>query len=64
MFAYSLTTFGEDGELTQVRHALSAVGNGETTIGIWAQNGVVIAAEKKLPSMFIDESPVHKVDAL
>jgi 20S proteasome subunit alpha 2 len=64
MSDYSLTTFGEGGELTQVRHALTAVGNGETTIGIRAKNGVVIAAEKKLPSMLIDESSVHKVDAL
>ena len=34
MSDYSLTTFGESGELTQVRHALTAVGHGETTIGI------------------------------
>jgi len=50
MTDYSLTTFGESGELTQVRHALTAVGNGETVIGIRAKNGIVIAAEKKLAS--------------
>jgi 20S proteasome subunit alpha 2 len=64
MSDYSLTTFGEGGELTQVRHALTAVGNGETTVGIKAKNGVVIAAEKKLPTTLIDESSVHKVSAL
>ena len=64
MSDYSLTTFGEGGELTQVRHALTAVGNGETTVAIKAKNGVVIAAEKKLPTLLIDESSVHKVDAL
>ena len=64
MSDYSLTTFGEGGELTQVRHALTAVGNGETTVAIKAKNGVVIAAEKKLPTILIDESSVHKVDAL
>ena len=60
----SLTTFGESGELTQVRHALTAVGNGETVIGIRAKNGIVIAAEKKLASPLIDESSIHKIDKL
>ena len=64
MSDYSTTTFGESGELTQVRHALTAVGNGETTIGIRAKNGIVIAAEKKLPSILIDETSTHKVDKL
>ena len=64
MSDFSTTTFGESGELTQVRHALTAVGNGETTIGIRAKNGVVIAAEKKLPSILIDETSIHKVDNL
>jgi 20S proteasome subunit alpha 2 len=64
MTDYSLTTFGESGELTQVRHALTAVGNGETVIGIRAKNGIVIAAEKKLASPLIDESSIHKIDRL
>ena len=64
MSDYSLTTFGESGELTQVRHALTAVGNGETTIGIRARNGVVIAAEKKLSSILADESSIHKIEKL
>ena len=64
MSDYSLTTFGESGELTQVRHALTAVGNGETTVGIRARNGVVIAAEKKLSSILADESSIHKIEKL
>lgn len=64
MSDYSLTTFGESGELTQVRHALTAVGNGETTVGIRARNGVVIAAEKKLGSVLTDEATIHKVEPL
>ena len=64
MSDFSTTTFGESGELTQVRHALTAVGNGETTIGIRAKNGIVIAAEKKLPTILIDETSIHKVDNL
>ena len=40
------------------------MGRGETTVGIRAKNGIVIAAEKKLPTILIDESSVHKVDNL
>ena len=64
MSDYSTTTFGESGELTQVRHALTAVGNGETTIGIKAKNGIVIASEKKLTSILVDEGTIHKVEPL
>jgi 20S proteasome subunit alpha 2 len=64
MSDYSLTTFGESGELTQVKHALTAIGNGETTIGIRAKNGVIIAAEKKLSTTLVDESSIHKIEQL
>ena len=64
MSDYSLTTFGKSGELTQVRNALTAVGNGETCLGIKAKNGCVIASEKKLSSPLVDESTVHKIEAL
>ena len=47
-----------------MRHALTAVGNGETTVGIRARNGVVIAAEKKLSSILADESSIHKIEKL
>lgn len=62
MSDYSLTTFGSSGELTQVRYALTAVGNGETCIGIAAKNGVVLACEKKVGSVLIDETSIHKVE--
>lgn len=64
MTDYSFTTFGESGELSQVRFALTAVGNGETTVGIKAKNGVIIAAEKKLSSILVDEESTHKVEKL
>ena len=64
MSDYSLTTFGASGELTQVRYALTAVGNGETCLGIKAENGCVIAAEKKITSVLVDESSIHKIEAL
>lgn len=64
MSDYSLTTFGSSGELTQVRYALTAVANGETSIGIKAKNGVVIACEKKLTSVLVDETSIHKVEKI
>ena len=62
MSDYSLTTFGSGGELTQVRYALNAVGNGETVLGIRAKNGCVIAAEKKISSVLVDETSIHKIE--
>lgn len=64
MSDFSLTTFGQKGELAQVTYALNAVAKGETTVGVRAKNGVVIAAEKKVSSILVDESSVHKVDKL
>ena len=64
MSDYSLTTFGSSGELTQVRYALQAVGNGETCLGIKAKNGCVIASEKKLVSPLVDETTIHKIEPL
>ena len=64
MSDYSLTTFGKSGELTQVRYALTAVGNGDTCLGIKAKNGCVIACEKKISSPLVDETTIHKVEAL
>ena len=64
MSDYSLTTFDQSGILTQVKNALTAVGRGETTVGIRAKNGIVIAAEKKLSSCLVDETSIDKVGML
>ncbi|GMH37942.1 hypothetical protein BSKO_05826 [Bryopsis sp. KO-2023] len=60
-YSFSLTTFSPSGKLVQIEHALNAVAQGATSLGIKASNGVVIATEKKLPSMLIDESTVNKI---
>ena len=96
-YSFSLTTFSPTGKLVQIEHALTAVGSGQTSLGIkgccnsffflfllvskilccyWvlrydvvdrfffcvvAANGVVIATEKKLPSILVDESSVSKL---
>lgn len=59
--SFSLTTFNASGKLTQIEHALKAVQGGKTSLGIQAKDGVVLATEKKLPSILIDEESVEKV---
>ena len=62
------------GKLIQIEYALNAVSAGTTSIGIkgWSQvmtvasspspatNGAVIATEKKMPSVLVDETTMHK----
>jgi 20S proteasome subunit alpha 2 len=57
---FSLTTFSPSGKLVQIEYALNAVQAGKTSLGIKASNGVVIASEKKVPSILVDESTVEK----
>ena len=59
-----MTTFSPSGKLAQIEYALNAVNSGATSLGIRATNGVVIATEKKLPSILIDESTVRKISEL
>ncbi|KAJ3219783.1 Proteasome subunit alpha type-2 [Dinochytrium kinnereticum] len=60
-YSFSLTTFSPTGKLVQIEYALNAVGQGVTSIGIKARNGVVIATEKKTTSPLIDSDTVDKV---
>lgn len=41
---------------------MTAVGNGDTCLGVLAKNGVVIACEKKIHSVLVEESSIHKVE--
>eukprot|EP00249_Psilotum_nudum_P006699 c19985_g1_i3 orf=111-818(+) len=63
-YSFSLTTFSPSGKLAQIEYALMAVGAGQTSLGIRASNGVVIATEKKLPSTLVDETSVHKIQLM
>ena len=60
-YSFSLTTFSPSGKLVQIEYALNAVASGATSLGVKARNGVVIATEKKLPSVLIDEGSVQKI---
>lgn len=61
---YSLTTFSPSGKLVQIEYALNAVAAGKTALGIKATNGVVLATEKKLPSVLVDEKSYEKIHLL
>ncbi|KAJ3626914.1 hypothetical protein Zmor_004152 [Zophobas morio] len=60
-YNFSLTTFSPSGKLVQIEYALNAVQSGATSIGIKATNGIVIATEKKLSSVLVDETSVDKI---
>jgi len=60
-YSFSLTTFSPSGKLVQIEHALNAVNQGSTALGIKAKDGVVIATEKKLPSILVDSESVKKI---
>ncbi|GJN89566.1 hypothetical protein Rhopal_002553-T1 [Rhodotorula paludigena] len=60
-YSFSLTTFSPSGKLVQIEHALAAVGQGTTSLGIKATNGIVLATSKKAPSPLVDDSMLEKV---
>ncbi|GAA5865394.1 hypothetical protein JCM3774_005622 [Rhodotorula dairenensis] len=60
-YSFSLTTFSPSGKLVQIEHALAAVGQGTTSLGIKATNGIVVATSKKAPSPLVDDSMLEKV---
>ena len=61
---YGLTTFSRHGKLDQIDYALEAMSRGESSVGICAKNGVVLASEKKLSSIMVDEDSFHKIELL
>jgi hypothetical protein len=48
----------------QIEYALKAVSGGSTSLGIVATDGVVIATEKKMASLLVDETTVQKISML
>jgi len=63
-YSFSLTTFSPSGKLGQLEHALAAVQQGTTSLGIKSAQGVVIATEKKTPSVLLDDSMIEKVSMI
>jgi len=61
-YSFSLTTFSPSGKLMQIEYALSAVAQGRPALGIKANNGVVLATEKRTGSILVDEETVKCVE--
>ena len=61
---FSLTTFSNDGSLEQVNYAITAANNGETALAIKTKDGVILACEKNLNSILIDEASFTKISNL
>ncbi|MGM5483925.1 MAG: archaeal proteasome endopeptidase complex subunit alpha [Nanobdellota archaeon] len=57
----AVSMFSPDGRLLQVEYAKKTVKQGSTTIAISCQDGVVIVAEKKLPSKLVVSDSVEKI---
>lgn len=56
-----VNTFSPAGRLFQVEYALEAIKLGSTAIGIRANDGVVLAVEKRLTSPLIEPSSIEKI---
>jgi 20S proteasome subunit alpha 2 len=58
---FSLTTFNKTGKLLQIEYALNRVQQGKMSLGITATNGVVIATDKKVSSVLVDDAEYVKI---
>jgi 20S proteasome alpha/beta subunit len=63
-YSFSLTTFSRTGKLLPIEYALNAVANGRSALGICAVDGVVLATNKKMPSVLVDADQVHKIELI
>lgn len=57
----AITVFSPDGKLFQVQYAQEAVKRGLTALGIKVNEGVVLAAEKRVRSNLVEEASVEKI---
>jgi 20S proteasome subunit alpha 5 len=57
----SVNTFSSQGRLFQVEYAMKAVEDGWTTVGIQTNDGVVLAAEKKIQNRLQIPSSIEKI---
>lgn len=61
---YSLTTFSSSGKLTQIDYAMSAVNNGQPTIGVKSKNGVVILSVLPQLSPLAEPNSVERISCI
>lgn len=61
---FSLTTFNKTGKLMQIEYALARVQQGKMALGIKAKNGVVIATDRKVPTVLVDGDEYQKMQSI
>lgn len=54
------TTFSPEGRLFQVEYAMDAINAAGSTIGVLAEDGVILVGEKKTTSKLLDQSKQHE----
>ncbi|KAJ9458121.1 Proteasome subunit alpha type-5 [Diplonema papillatum] len=59
-----VNTFSPAGRIFQIEYALAATNLGSTSVGIQTAEGVLIAAEKKVPSTLVDASSLNKISEI
>ncbi|MHA1147233.1 MAG: archaeal proteasome endopeptidase complex subunit alpha [Promethearchaeota archaeon] len=57
----ALTVFSPEGRLYQVEYALEAVRRGTLAVAVKSKEGVVLAAEIKVPSVLMDADTIDKI---
>lgn len=57
----AITVFSPDGKLFQVQYAQEAVKRGLTALGIKVNEGVVLAAEKRVRSKLVEKVSIEKI---
>ncbi len=57
----AITVFSPDGKLFQVQYAQEAVKRGLTALGIKVNEGVVLAAEKRVRSKLVERTSIEKI---
>lgn len=56
-----VNTFSPEGRIFQIEYAIEAIKLGSTSLGIRTPEGVVIAAEKRVPSSLVVPSSMNKI---
>jgi 20S proteasome subunit alpha 5 len=56
-----VNTFSPEGRIFQIEYAIEAIKLGSTSLGIQTAEGVLIAAEKRVPSTLVEPSSMNKI---
>eukprot|EP00933_Yihiella_yeosuensis_P003830 TRINITY_DN1071_c0_g1_i1.p1 TRINITY_DN1071_c0_g1~~TRINITY_DN1071_c0_g1_i1.p1 ORF type:complete len:285 (-),score=77.11 TRINITY_DN1071_c0_g1_i1:119-874(-) len=54
------TTFSPEGRLYQVEYAMEAINMAGSTVGVLAEDGIILAGEKKTTSKLLDQAKQHE----